>query len=291
MSSNQIIITKEISSSNFPIYAITNPQKSKSLAMKAFPFQDNTPSPSFFNESRFSILSHPNIIKMVASQQDTIMSFHEQKNRVSTIVMELGLTDFVQIANISKFFKNEKLVRTYFRQLVNGLHYLHSNNIAHFDMKPDNLVLGSDYQLKIIDFENAYVYGDDGIKGNGTEGCRAPEILVENVTNPFSCDIYALGIILFVLNFGAYPYDESELGNQGCVFELMLNDFDAFWDFHVKSGRISKNYNSDLKNLIFSLTRGKPEDRLSLTGIVESKWYNDVVYSSEELSGLMKRII
>lgn len=291
MSSNQIVISKEISSSNFSIYAITNPQKSKTLAMKTFPFQDNQPVASFFNEVRFSVLDHPNLIKMIAAQQDTILALNEQKKRVSTIIMELGIADFVQVANNQKFFKNEKLVRTYFRQLVSGVHFLHSNNIAHFDLKPDNLLLGGDYNLKIIDFENAYAFGDQELRGTGTADCRAPEILLQNVTNPFSCDIYALGIILFVLNFGAYPYDESELGNQGCVFELMLNDFDAFWDHHVKNGTISKNYNSDLKNLIFSLTRGKLEERISLKDIVESKWYNESVYTNEELSEIMKRII
>lgn len=47
----------------------------------------------------------------------------------------------------------EKIVRTYFHQLVDALEYLHKSGIAHLDLKPENIALGDKFMLKIMDFE------------------------------------------------------------------------------------------------------------------------------------------
>jgi len=66
--------------------------------------------------------------------------------------------EYAPFGNFSTLIKkyglgyNETLVRTYFHQLIEGLSELHRNGIAHLDIKPANLLLGSDYQLKVCDF-------------------------------------------------------------------------------------------------------------------------------------------
>ena len=50
---------------------------------------------------------------------------------------------------------DEHLIHTYFSQLITGLEYLHSHHIAHLDIKPENLLIGHDYRLKIADFDQA----------------------------------------------------------------------------------------------------------------------------------------
>lgn len=55
---------------------------------------------------------------------------------------------------------DDTLVRTYFHQLVSGVEYLHSHGIAHLDLKLENLMLGENFELKIIDFDLSYVRGD-----------------------------------------------------------------------------------------------------------------------------------
>ena len=70
----------------------------------------------------------------------------------------------------------KKLARTYFRQLIDGLEYLHSQGVRHLDLKLENLLIGDDYQLKIIDFDLSYMSGDTQILTRGSKFYRAPEL-------------------------------------------------------------------------------------------------------------------
>lgn len=73
--------------------------------------------------------------------------------------------------------------RHYFKQMLDGLHYLHSNGNAHRDLKPENVMLSADYNVKIIDFGfTCNIAGRNGTgvssSGVGTPGYMAPEILL-----------------------------------------------------------------------------------------------------------------
>ena len=72
---------------------------------------------------------------------------------------------------------SEKLARTYFRQIVDGLHYLHSNGTAHLDLKPDNILIDAKGNIKICDFDLSYIQKDETLcRGKGTTNFRAPEV-------------------------------------------------------------------------------------------------------------------
>jgi len=58
------------------------------------------------------------------------------------------LFDFV--ANSGAFSDN--ISRYYFKQMINGLKYMHSAGVAHRDLKPENIMLTEDFTLKIADF-------------------------------------------------------------------------------------------------------------------------------------------
>ena len=88
--------------------------------------------------------------------------------------------------------------------LIKGLAYLHEHRIAHRDMKPDNLLVGKNFRLKIIDFDNAMrVEVDDEEVDDqcGTENWMAPEVEKELRHSPIKADRWACGwVLLFLLD-------------------------------------------------------------------------------------------
>lgn len=49
--------------------------------------------------------------------------------------------------------------------MINGIEYLHLKGIAHMDIKPSNLMLDSEFRLKIIDFDLSFIKGDRVYEG------------------------------------------------------------------------------------------------------------------------------
>jgi len=88
-------------------------------------------------------------------------------------------------------------------QLIEGVAFLHSLEIAHCDLKPSNLVLehvkGSHGCLYIIDFGNAVARSCQQMDFHGTEGWTAPEVRDDNEWDPEKADIWAVGNILLAL--------------------------------------------------------------------------------------------
>lgn len=110
------------------------------------------------------------------------------------------LFDFIAVGG--KF--SESMARYFFLQLMDGLEYCHRNKICHRDLKPENLLLDKDYNLKIADF--GFARDLSGDQGNaklatrcGTVPYMAPEIFLANQYSGQSVDLFAAGIILFVM--------------------------------------------------------------------------------------------
>jgi len=98
------------------------------------------------------------------------------------------------------------------RQSLRAVGLLHRRNILHRDIKPENLHLGEDGQLRLLDFGLAYCPGlseDRAHELPGTPSFIAPEAFQGEPPSPRQ-DLYALGVTLFWLLTGSYPYGEVE---------------------------------------------------------------------------------
>ena len=65
---------------------------------------------------------------------------------------------FDYVAETGKF--SEKVARTYFHQMMNGVHYMHERGYANRDIKPENLLLSNNFVLKIADFGFSKMLGN-----------------------------------------------------------------------------------------------------------------------------------
>ena len=107
-----------------------------------------------------------------------------------------------------------KLAKSLFLQILDGVDYLHSDlKMAHLDLKLENVLIGEDFNLKLCDFgfaEEIHTY-DRVWQNKGSDGYKAPEIYNAIMTGfePVKADIFALGVILFILSFGVPPFSTA----------------------------------------------------------------------------------
>lgn len=100
------------------------------------------------------------------------------------------------------FILTEKIVTVYMRQICEGVEYMHSQNILHLDMKPENIlcVTKTGNQIKLIDFGLARRYNPKEKLQIlfGTPEFVAPEVVnFEKVT--YKTDMWSVGVICYVL--------------------------------------------------------------------------------------------
>ena len=132
-----------------------------------------------------SYLSHPNIIKMIG------YSFVDGK---IMLVMEKAKSDLNSIIN-NIDSSQRKLIMF---QLLNGINFIHNNNISHRDIKPHNILICNDFDIKICDFG----LSKPGILENTTHTTpvvslwyRAPEVILNPGKYDKQIDIWSAGII------------------------------------------------------------------------------------------------
>ena len=128
------------------------------------------------------------------------------------IIMEYcegkDLMDYI----LSKNYLPESEALKYFQQLINALFYLHSQNIAHRDIKIDNLLLDHNKNLKLIDFGLSTKYQQNKLLDQpcGTIVYSAPEVLEGKLYHGMLADIWSCGIVLYGMLFGYLPFSEDD---------------------------------------------------------------------------------
>jgi len=284
-------VLKMLNESNFPILLVYSKLNQKHSIMKVFPYVNNAVDPSFEKEARFAQLSHSNIIKVLFAENQKQIIKNNRELKFSYIVMEFApFGDFYDLITQGSLPQDEILARTFFHQLIEGVEYIHSQGIAHLDLKLDNLLMGEDYQLKITDFGCSKAEKDE-INGQGTKGYRAPELRRQNCVNPYAADMYSVGIILFALRFQCCPYSEDNL-TQGRNLEKMIREGDrSFWEVLKSISPGHFECSEDFKSLFMSLTRWDPNSRATIEEVKRSRWYNGPVYSKKKLIHIMKSSI
>ena len=109
-------------------------------------------------------------------------------------------------------FKDELLIATFLRDVLNALQYIHSNGQIHRDVKPGNVLLCADGAVKLGDFGVAASLIEQGQRQNarytvtGTPCYMAPEVLNEDHGYTEKADIWSLGITAIELATGEAPY-------------------------------------------------------------------------------------
>jgi serine/threonine protein kinase len=157
----------------------------------------------FENEARFSsALNHPNIIK--------IYDYNYYDNLpyiVNEYVKGQTLRDAL---DFKRRFSTREACHIML-QICDAVIYIHSKNIIHRDIKPQNIYYDANGEVKLGDFGISFLLNstfnvNENKRVMGTAQYLAPEI-IKGKTPSFQSDIYALGITFFELLTGNVPFD------------------------------------------------------------------------------------
>eukprot|EP00164_Ancoracysta_twista_P005824 GFYU01008010.1.p1 GENE.GFYU01008010.1~~GFYU01008010.1.p1 ORF type:complete len:457 (+),score=114.99 GFYU01008010.1:383-1753(+) len=219
-------------------------------------------------------VSHPGIVNLYDVQQYNPHIF---------LVMEYipGGELFDCIVQQGRY--SEKVAAGILKKFLEGLNYLHERGIVHRDIKPENLLVGKDvYDVKIADFGLASHVNRINQKDRvGTTSYIAPEVLRHGVKYGLPVDMWAAGVILYILLAGYQPFDGR-------------TDHDI--NEATKAGRYSfrsrpwKQVSNDAKGLIKSLLQIDPEKRLTASQVLQHPWILGNA-PDEELEGTMDEIV
>lgn len=103
---------------------------------------------------------------------------------------------------------SESICKSLFRQVVLAIDYCHNLKIAHRDVKLENILIYNN-QIKLIDFGFATVNQAKCRTFCGTPSYMAPELVNRDEYSPFAVDIWALGVLLYAMLCGRFPFAEK----------------------------------------------------------------------------------
>uniref|UniRef100_A0A2K6VI24 Protein kinase domain-containing protein n=2 Tax=Onchocerca TaxID=6281 RepID=A0A2K6VI24_ONCVO len=204
-------------------------------------------------------------------QHDNIIKVYEviKKNPYVCIIQDFtSRGDLLQkIKRKSKI--DEREGKIHFRQLIEVMKYLKSVEVVHRDIKCENILLDSCENIKITDFSFARLLkkGERSKTFCGSRAYLAPEIIRAQPYDGYLSDMWSAGIVLYVMITGMMPYNDKDVKK---MLEKQLQ--------HRIAYRRTTEISIDAKRLIYDILHPIPQKRLTIEGVLRSKWLAGVKY-------------
>ena len=203
----------------------------------------------------------PYIIKYYDSGKDILIKSKDQKSyQVLYHIFEYSengkLSNYINLDNNLRGF-GEIIGKIIFKQILNSIEIIHKNGISHQDIKLENILISSNYQMKLIDFGFAIeifpnIKKDIRFSQYGTNGYFPPEVYINRDIDPIKSDIFALGVTLFIIVLGFKPFNSTKR-TDNLYRKIWRRNYDSYWnDLPIKSFEVSKSF-KELMNKFFAL--------------------------------------
>ncbi len=251
------------------------------VALKLYKKKDHTPHEFRMEVESMQKIRHPNVLQIHAANNKGVLVRPGKKDKTCVyIVIEIAenaeLFDF--ISEPERGFP-EKIARFYFVQLINGLKEIHDKGFVHRDLKTENIFLDKSFYLKLGDFGFSKEVERNSKLSTvlGTVGYQSPELLEQKQYHGTKNDIFACGVILFIIVNGYPPFREAKLKDPWYK-NLYMGFFQKFWEMHSSKLSLATPEFIDLINGMLCL-EGK---RLTIEQILAHEWIKGELPSEEE---------
>jgi serine/threonine-protein kinase ULK4 len=208
-------------------------------------------------------LRHPNILGF--------FNWYETRNHY-WIIFEYCCGGDLRTLLDKDQFVIEPVLRSFARDLVSALSYLHSNGTVFCDLKPGNILLNEYSNLKLCDFGlsqllvNMVPGSEPSEQGRqGTPYYMAPELFDQNGVFSFSSDIYSMGVVLYELACGKTPFTDQSFN------DLARNICNS-------KPKPLTNVSEGCNDFILSLLEKNPVKRPKWKEIMAHRWWEGVPF-------------
>ena len=156
---------------------------------------------------------------------------------------------------------NETTCKSIFKQIIGAINYCHSIKISHRDIKLENILINNK-EVKLIDFGFAIANQTKSRTFCGTPSYMAPELVNRDEYSPFAVDIWALGVLLFAMLCGKFPFHEK---HENSLYAA------------IRTGRyeIPDSVSESAKELICLMLCVNSEHRGNSEQILRHRWFNE----------------
>lgn len=163
----------------------------------------------------------------------------------------------------------EDVGRYFMHQMLETVEYMHSKQVVHRDLKLENILIDENMDLKVADFGFASYKNINSLSSyRGTMTYMAPEIKEGKVYDGTQVDVFSMGVILFILVQGIFPFKEARV--EEYFYNLVVSgQTDKYWK-KVNGSNLS----AEFKDLILAMFSYDPAKRPTLAEIRAHPWMN-----------------
>ena len=237
------------------------------------------------------ILKEIQISKMLHNKNIIeIYGYFKINENYNISVLELGkcgdLENFSKKI-IKRRFLPESVLNFFAKQILEALQYIHKCKIIHMDIKPRNILVDSDLNIKLTDFSVSLPYSTFNLENSiefplaGTGKFMAPEIISKTHIKIKECekiDIYSFGSTLYYLFYGDYPYKLNDLKNKD--YENILKNIENEKLIFPQNRKISALF----KDFLIKILKKDYTKRLNIRQALNHPWIQgaQIIFDEKE---------
>ena len=284
------------------VYKCLNKETNKYVAVKKFKeTQDKLVQKTMKRElAMLQLLRHENVVEFQES-------FVSKGNFF--LVFEYVEKNLLEVLEESPHGLSPKLIRSLVYQMCKAVSYLHKNNMIHRDVKPENLLIDENFNLKLCDFGfarkvklNKYNNHIDTMTDYvATRWYRAPELLLSGGIYGPEVDYWAIGCIMGELADGNPMFaGEDEVDQLDCIIKILgnlpENLVNMYYENPIYNGKellkikkpetLAKRYLGILSPTAIDFMKGllelDPSKRLSGENVFKHKYFSIFMKNNNE---------
>ena len=243
------------------VHEVTNNESGKLFAAKKVTRKDLHPSDAVALTDEISALQKIAECEHIV----TLYDVYDEPDHTIMVLEIMGGGDLIDRI-IEKKHYTEFDAKEVSRKLIMGIAHCHKFKIANRNIKPESLLLkaGSDTDVKISDFGYAKTVAfPNSLRTQcGTEGYVAPEILEHRPAYDVACDMWSLGVVIYIVLGGYRPF-------RGEGEEVMRQIRYGEYKFHK---RYWSHVSKEAKSLIQQMLTVDPQQRITAEEALKSEW-------------------